>query len=181
MAQKHNPEYVDAPMTRLGSMEGPQENKRIVRSSAFLSTKWAADNTILQLGEVGYETDTHLLKVGDGVTAWNNLPYAGDAGGTTIVNIDDSELEVELANNNIYNCEELEELTITFPTTLPIDYISQINFDSGATPTSLTAPVDTVWFGDDIVSDVFVPDASKRYSVLFFFDGTAVRGIVQGA
>ena len=30
---------------------------------------------VLAAGEPGYETDTHKLKIGDGVTAWCNLPY----------------------------------------------------------------------------------------------------------
>lgn len=78
MAQKHNPEYIDAPMTRFGTIQGPEEDKRVVRTSAFVAAKWASENPILQLGEIGYETDTHLLKVGDGTTAYNSLAYAGD-------------------------------------------------------------------------------------------------------
>jgi hypothetical protein len=31
---------------------------------------------VLALGEQGYETDTGLAKWGDGVTAWNSLPYS---------------------------------------------------------------------------------------------------------
>lgn len=179
MAQKHNPESTNAPMTRLGTMEGPQENKRIVRSSAYLSTKWASDNTILQLGEVGYETDTHLIKVGDGVTAWNDLPYAGDATGTTIVSVTASTLTQELANNTIYDCGELTALTITLPATINADWACQVNFTSGTTPTALTAPNTIKWKGDDLTGGVFVPVASKRYAVLFFTDGVNVRGIVQ--
>jgi hypothetical protein len=34
------------------------------------------DNPVLAEGELGYETDTSLVKFGDGVTAWNSLPYA---------------------------------------------------------------------------------------------------------
>ena len=33
--------------------------------------------------------------------------------------------------------------------------------------------------GEDLTGGVFVPVASKRYALLFFYDGTAVRGIVQ--
>lgn len=40
-----------------------------------LSTKWTEINPILMEGEVGFETDTKLRKIGDGVTAWNNLDY----------------------------------------------------------------------------------------------------------
>lgn len=58
-----------------------------------LSTKWVEINPILMEGEVGFETDTKLRKIGDGVTAWNNLDYLaaenivqelGDSENTTI-------------------------------------------------------------------------------------------------
>lgn len=41
------------------------------------SANWAAANPVLALAEPGLETDTNLIKYGDGVTAWNSLPYAG--------------------------------------------------------------------------------------------------------
>ncbi len=37
--------------------------------------QWLAANPVLQNGEPGYETDTGLLKVGDGVSTWSTLPY----------------------------------------------------------------------------------------------------------
>ena len=39
------------------------------------AAEWAASNPILLEGEVGVETDTKKLKVGDGLTAWTSLPY----------------------------------------------------------------------------------------------------------
>jgi len=38
---------------------------------------WAAANPILAVAEPGLETDTNSIKYGNGVTAWNSLPYAG--------------------------------------------------------------------------------------------------------
>ena len=35
-------------------------------------------NPILLRGEPGYEWNTHKLKIGDGETRWNRLPYIGD-------------------------------------------------------------------------------------------------------
>jgi hypothetical protein len=32
-------------------------------------------NPVLAVGRFGYETDTNRIKIGDGVTAWNSLPY----------------------------------------------------------------------------------------------------------
>jgi hypothetical protein len=41
---------------------------------------WTACNAVLAPGEPGEETDTGQLKIGDGVTAWNLLPYVGTGG-----------------------------------------------------------------------------------------------------
>ena len=41
-----------------------------------LSTKWSSVNPILLDGEMGIEKDTRKFKIGDGVTSWNDLPYA---------------------------------------------------------------------------------------------------------
>lgn len=39
--------------------------------------EWAEKNPspVLKLGELGVETDTHRMKIGDGVTPWSSLPY----------------------------------------------------------------------------------------------------------
>lgn len=103
----------------------------------------------------------------------------GDVVIPAIVAIPGTSATQQLATETIYNCGELTELSITFPASPTVSYISQINFSSGATPTTLTAPVGIVWVGDDISSDVFVPVANRRYCVLCFYDGTAMRGIVQ--
>ena len=42
-----------------------------------LAAAWTAVNPILSDGEIAYEKDTLLYKIGDGVTSWNALAYAG--------------------------------------------------------------------------------------------------------
>ncbi len=39
------------------------------------AVKWAVNNPVLLSAELGYETDTTLLKIGDGTTLWNDLEY----------------------------------------------------------------------------------------------------------
>jgi len=46
---------------------------RIRRDTA---ANWTAENPVLGLGEPGLETDTRLVKYGDGATAWAGLDYA---------------------------------------------------------------------------------------------------------
>lgn len=41
-------------------------------------SNWSIDNPVLRVGETGWTTDTRRVKLGDGVTAWNDLPYAAD-------------------------------------------------------------------------------------------------------
>jgi hypothetical protein len=44
------------------------------------SDNWTNTNPILAQGELGYEIDTNLLKIGDGLTAWTSLPYFASGG-----------------------------------------------------------------------------------------------------
>ena len=54
-------------------------------------TQWNENNTTLLAGEPGLNTTTNQLKIGDGITSWENLPYinvagiAGDVGTPTSI------------------------------------------------------------------------------------------------
>ena len=41
--------------------------------------RWSELNPILEAGQPGFVTDENRLKVGDGITAWNDLPYIGES------------------------------------------------------------------------------------------------------
>lgn len=43
-------------------------------------SQWSALNPVLMAGEPGVEKETENLKIGDGRTAWNKLPYHGCPG-----------------------------------------------------------------------------------------------------
>lgn len=43
----------------------------------YTSAYWASLNPILSAETEGIETDTRRQKYGDGITAWNDLPYTG--------------------------------------------------------------------------------------------------------
>ena len=45
------------------------------------ASNWTSANPILAQGEMGAETDTSKIKIGDGTTAWASLGYLIDAGG----------------------------------------------------------------------------------------------------
>lgn len=97
-----------------------------------------------------------------------------------VVNVSDTDAEIALANNTIFNCGELDSLEITAPAAANLDpaFISQVNFTSGNTATELTwVSTEPVWTGDDVDGGVFVPDSNKRYTLLFYFDGVHLIGI----
>lgn len=47
----------------------------IFRLKRGTAQRWEELNPILQQGEPGFVYDANLLKIGDGITPWNDLPY----------------------------------------------------------------------------------------------------------
>ena len=43
------------------------------------AARWKELNLVLAAGEPGFVIDENRLKIGDGSTAWNDLPYIGEA------------------------------------------------------------------------------------------------------
>lgn len=77
---------------------------------------WGAANPILLSGEIGYETNTGLLKIGDGVTAWNTLAYAsvGPRGnqGTPGLDGDEGELAWDYFGRGALPVQQMPELLL---------------------------------------------------------------------
>jgi hypothetical protein len=55
-----------------------------------LASEWSSANPILALGEQGLETDTRKTKFGDGITAYNSLPYSVDKSQIGLSNVDNT-------------------------------------------------------------------------------------------
>ena len=43
------------------------------------AARWKAVNPVLAAGEPGFVVDENRMKIGDGNTAWNDLPYMGES------------------------------------------------------------------------------------------------------
>lgn len=52
--------------------------KAIVKHRRKTASEWDSLNPVLYAGEIGIETDTNKIKIGDGDTDWENLPYFGN-------------------------------------------------------------------------------------------------------
>ena len=90
---------------------------------------------------------------------------------------------ITLADGVLYQGGMQTSLTIALPVSATVGFISQITFQSGATPTSITSPVSgLVWNprGEDIVSGVFTPVASKTYTVIVIYDGVQFVALTEG-
>ena len=88
---------------------------------------------------------------------------------------------IALSNYTIYNAGTLDTLSITNPFPIPIDFIAQINFISGATPTVINT-TNFEWFGDNVSETVgFIPRANCAYSIVINYTGVKFRGIMQGS
>lgn len=61
-------------MTSLTSVQDRLQSE-IVANRIGPSSVWENENPILKSSELGYESDTGLFKLGDGVTSWDALPY----------------------------------------------------------------------------------------------------------
>lgn len=54
-----------------------------------LAVRWKELNLVLRPGEPGFELDTFKLKIGDGATSWNNLPYVNEKDMSKYISIED--------------------------------------------------------------------------------------------
>lgn len=97
-------------------------------------------------------------------------------GATSIVTL--TTASTELATNTIYNGGELASVTLTLPATVPVDFIAQVEFTSGATATTFTAPASLYFNGDACEGGVFEPVANKRYCIMVISDGLNTLGFV---
>lgn len=98
----------------------------VVQASLILrngpAADWAFKNPVLKKGELGAEIDTGLLKMGDGITPFNNLQYINIT--QTFIN---QELDKKLnKSGGIVN----GALTLNYTPTLPTDAVSKGYVDS---------------------------------------------------
>ena len=98
-------------------------------------------------------------------------------------------LPFEFANrhNNVIRAGELTSISFTFGNGVYTeDYIADISFDSGETPTALDYTGSGIlnWVGVGcVVNDglsIFQPSANTHYDIIFYFNGTQFIGMVNG-
>ena len=110
-------------------------------------------------------------------STWNGKADETDINTDTTSTTDTLDL---LNNTEQRYTQELSSLTLTLPLTIDDDFISSVVFASGSTATSMTYDSSIKWSGTDVTSNAFVPQASKEYDILFYYNGLSVNGVVRG-
>lgn len=88
-------------------------------------------NPVLAVREMGVETDTGKIKVGNGVTAWNSLPYsAGGGASATITAINDAAVGFTVISFDNSPAADVFRVTINDGTIL---VAANTSFNSSAT------------------------------------------------
>ena len=77
---------------------------------------------------------------------------------------------------------ELTSISVAFPDDIALDYMSSIVF---STPSELqenysTFPSEVYFKGDECDGGIFIPNFSTRYTILFYYDGVKIIGLVSG-
>lgn len=120
----------------------------------------------------GADNGDELTVVYERTYAWQQIDVQPSSGGGTTAASIPAGGSVALANNTVFTGGEISRLAIGLPANVNAAFICETDFTSGTTPTTLIYPTGMVkWTGDDLTSNEFVPVASKRYNVIWWYDG----------
>ena len=95
-------------LTGTGSVDSNNKINWTLQEYTNTSANFTSINPVLLLGQKGIETDdlltTPKFKIGDGVTAWNSLPYANSGGSSSgVQSVTGSNVDNTDPNNPIVN------------------------------------------------------------------------------
>ena len=151
------------------------EFKSIVKLKRGAEARWAELNPTLDKGEPGFVSDTNKLKIGDGTTAWNDLPYiAGEStteqGGIVVVDV----LPEEGQNDLIYKVNETQKLYIWNSITKDFQELGQ----GGGTIEPIEGYYITLQNASE--SRIFVVLQGDKVEIAFNYSSTDADGLDDG-
>ena len=112
----------------------------VIQIKRGTASSWTAANPTLAAGEIGFETDTKNIKVGDGTTGWSSLGYTLNA--TTYVTLTGT----QTLTNKTLTAPVIATISNTGTLTLPTSTDTLVGRATTDTLTNktLTAPVITM-------------------------------------
>ena len=166
-----------------------------LRTRYDTAANWVSNNPTLLSGELGIESDTLNMKVGDGSTVWNSLPYLLDgdvfqAAATILPNTSAAPALGTLAHLGEYRCRNYTGLTTAPTMTLPaIDTPGTDQFSAvvyyrapNSTPPVVTNNSGRIlkYYGTHVRSGTFTPVAGYDYQMSFVWTGNYLNCYVYG-
>jgi hypothetical protein len=143
---------------------------------------WTSLNETLNRGEPGFEIDTKKLKIGDGNTPWNSLPYVAGAngnGGISLEDVDTRVVQLLEAGDGINIEYDDENLTISAVLETLLTAGEGINFDFNEQNNVLTVSVTGVSLvGHTHTLNQITDYKEKAYINYFDFDSNSVTIII---
>ena len=102
-----------------------------------LAANWTSANPTLSAGEIGFETDTLRIKIGDGTTAWVTLGYAsgGNSYATTATAAGTTTFTVASAYAQFFTGSTTQTVVLPVTSTLSLGQSFYINNNSSGTLT----------------------------------------------
>lgn len=134
--------------------------------------EWTNANSVLHLAELGFETDTKKIKIGDGTTPWNSLPYTLATLQNGKIPIDQIPDASKISVNQINSYAELASITAQSGD-IAIDinsYKSYIYNGSSwleifATPVSASTSFATIFYVDNAIDNLNIETYPNSASV----------------
>lgn len=115
------------------------------------SSAAASQAPLLQAGQPFYETDTHKLKIGDGSTAWNDLPYIG---GSTSLTSDTKIIRIGTSDTHVN--DKYSENMVTYMCDGTND---EVEFNTAISDLNITGGIILVYSGSyNFSNTVTIPD-----------------------
>jgi hypothetical protein len=148
----------------------------VIKVRRDIAANWESVDPTLASGEIGFETDTNQLKVGNGTDEWTVLPYASGAGGASV---DISETAPADPEEGDVWFNSTEGRAYIYYDSFWVDLNPGIAGPPGATGAtgfvaSDSEPEDTsvLWLDTDEEPDVPVPAGGSAGQLLAKVDGT---------
>lgn len=141
------------------------------------SSNWSSTNPVLSQGEVGYETNTNKLKIGDGTTAYNSLAYFnGNLTGSSLNDLADVTI-VSAANGDFlrWNGSAWINDAVNLSTDTVGNYVQNLVAGTGVTLSNNSgeAATPTIAIGQDVGTSASVTFAKVTAPVTGDLTGNA--------
>lgn len=144
------------------------------------AANWTSTNPTLASGEIGFETDTARLKIGDGATAWTSLAYIIPASADTTTKTDNyTVLTTDFGQTFIMNAANK---TFTLPSVAAGDVGAILTFVFIGTGTLTIDAADTDTIDDSGAGDtIYCTQNGEKYSTITLMLASATAWIILSA